>query len=321
MSTHPEPILVVPRSEFEARGIFHGYHPTDARQNVGAYLTSHQDERKITEYISRDLVENDENYLQIIPYIMITCGLDIFAYTRGKKGGETRLHDQLSVGVGGHIEGDDGVDPFNAYIQGALREIREETGLDLEAGHLEGTVLGMLHDENTPVGRVHLGILHAINISPSQAARVIELAEDTKVDPFFTNLMDLSKDLVYFNNLEPWSQWAVTRIVEIMKTTKPWEDEGVKERFRYLALAGAELARASCELLMQEEPKHWMIALENVEAAIGGVSCMLSALAVNKDIDLKQVTIKEREFYATAKENAKHQDWIKQDASMARRGN
>lgn len=321
MSTHPEPILVIPRSEFESRGVFHGYHPTDTKQNVGAYLSNHPDENNITRFIPRDDVEEDENYLQIIPYIMFTCGPDIFLYTRGKKSGEVRLHDQLSIGVGGHVEGEDGWSPFNAYIDGALREIKEEVGLELHASKLEGTVLGMLHDEETPVGRVHLGVLHVVNVSPVEANRMIQLAEETKVDPCFTNLFELAGDIHTFNKLEPWSQWALTKLLEVIKTSVPWEDHGVLERFRYVALAGAELARSASELLLQSDAKRWMIALENVEAAIGGVSCMLSALGVNKDIDFKQVSIKEREFYEQAKSTAKHQDWTKQDAVVARRGN
>jgi predicted NUDIX family phosphoesterase len=317
---HPELILVIPRSEFEARGAFHGFHPTDAQQNAGAYLTNDPDEKRITKWIPRDYAETDEDYLQIIPYIMLVSGQDVFMYSRNKKSGEARLHDKLSIGVGGHVEGEEHHHPFGAYIDNTLREIQEEVGLELHSSILEGTVLGLLHDSMTEVGRVHLGVLHAIHISPSQAKTVLENAEDTKTDPVFTNLFDLAGDLERFNALEPWSQWALTRLIEVAKRSKPWENQAALERFRYLALASAELSRASSELLMQHEGKAWMVALENAEAAMGGVSCILSALSINKDIDLRQVAQKEREFYDQIKTTAQHQDWTTQDAGMAGRG-
>ena len=60
-----------------------------------------------TYFVDRDEAELNESLLQVIPYIVIHH-MDTFAtYRRSAKGGENRLHDKFSIGLGGHVNIDD----------------------------------------------------------------------------------------------------------------------------------------------------------------------------------------------------------------------
>ena len=47
-------------------------------------------------FMDRDLAEVDVGFKQLIPYAIIKAGDRILIYTRGKKGGEVKLHAKRS---------------------------------------------------------------------------------------------------------------------------------------------------------------------------------------------------------------------------------
>lgn len=110
----------------------------------------------------RSELEIDESFRQLIPYIVLVRGTDVVCYRRTTSGGEQRLHGLLSIGVGGHIELDDVVvqgeqiDLKRTLQAAAQREIVEEVG-DIRV--LDRRWVGLLVDDGSPVGRVHLGIV------------------------------------------------------------------------------------------------------------------------------------------------------------------
>lgn len=87
-----------------------------------------------TQLHDRAYCETDESLLQLLPYIVVYQGEEIFMYRRGKGGGELRLHDQLSIGVGGHVDSETDLYKDNKpmllkHLQDeASREIEEELG-------------------------------------------------------------------------------------------------------------------------------------------------------------------------------------------------
>ena len=113
-------------------------------------------------WLPRDQAEQDENFLQIIPYAVIThaCG-DIWCYRR--TGGDARLTDRHSCGVGGHVDRADERDNIASTIITALRrEVAEELGFHLPASELLFP-LGWIHESRTPIGRVHLGLVFELS--------------------------------------------------------------------------------------------------------------------------------------------------------------
>jgi predicted NUDIX family phosphoesterase len=113
-------------------------------------------------------VETDPEFKQLIPY-MIFCHTDsagnvsVFQYIRGKGMGESRLHQKRSIGIGGHIAAEDQTQrSSDVYREGMLRELHEEVIL-----HTTFTerCIGLINDDSTEVGRVHLGIVHRLDVA------------------------------------------------------------------------------------------------------------------------------------------------------------
>ena len=54
-------------------------------------------------FVEREYAERTPTLKQIIPYTLVTRGEEILLLQRTKGGGEARLHNKLSIGVGGHV--------------------------------------------------------------------------------------------------------------------------------------------------------------------------------------------------------------------------
>ncbi|MBX6314125.1 MAG: phosphoesterase, partial [Isosphaeraceae bacterium] len=143
-------------------------------------------------------VETDPSCKQIIPYVVFRCGDAVFCYTRGTSQGEARLHRKRSLGVGGHVDEADaeGRPTLEAYEMALRREIAEE----VEVGS-PGTIrrVGLINDDATPVGQVHLGVVHVYDLErPAVVPREAGLAEGE-----FVRLADLD---LRRGDFESWSQ-------------------------------------------------------------------------------------------------------------------
>ena len=154
-------------------------------------------------FMDRAAAEEDPSHKQVIPYCIFRCGSRILHYTRGKAGGESRLHAKISVGVGGHVNPIDmgeGRTGAGAYHAAVTREIEEE--LDLPGTHSH-RIIALLNDESNLVGQVHLGIVHLVDL-PSEE---VSSREDALTDLGFSELSYLLGD--GYERLETWSQFCI----------------------------------------------------------------------------------------------------------------
>lgn len=153
-------------------------------------------------FIVRDLAERDEQYKQLIPYVVLRHGNEVFSYVRGKKSSETRLLAMRSIGVGGHIEPVDQSlfsSDRDMYLEAARREVNEEVKLDtMYSEH----VVALINDDSTEVGKVHLGIMHIWDVAEPKVTKREGLI--TQAD--FVHIDELKKNL---DELETWSQIAL----------------------------------------------------------------------------------------------------------------
>lgn len=157
-----------------------------------------------TSFMDRDKAEVDPTFKQIIPYICIqNVQGKYLVYRRTKKGGESRLHAKLSIGVGGHINPNDGKG-WSAYEQGFWRELEEETYLARPYVKFDASksIVGMIYDSAADVGRVHLGICHVVKTESEDLQLRDEALE--KVGWYS------SRQLRETDNLEGWSQIVVS---------------------------------------------------------------------------------------------------------------
>jgi predicted NUDIX family phosphoesterase len=191
-----EEVLVVPGEVLFQNGEWFGL--TTDLQSFHAILN---DPRSL-EYRPRSEVEIDPSVKQLIPYAILKRGDEVFAYRRGKAGGENRLHDLWSIGVGGHISREDGDAGTKAYDAGFLRELDEEVQITGEYRH---RIVGLLYDPRTPVGSVHVGVVHVVDVVGEVASRDPSLAEAR-----FRSLAEVARES---NRLETWSQFVIEPLV------------------------------------------------------------------------------------------------------------
>ena len=192
-------ILVVPAEELDRLGRFQGFCGEPER-----YL-----ERLLAPGVAtfrpRPEMEVDPSFKQIIPYVVFRCGDLVFRYTRGKTQGEARLHAKWSIGVGGHVdEADaDGQATRSAYEIALRRELDEEVAI-ASPGTLR--LIGMINDDSSPVGQVHLGVVHVYDLErPGVSPREEGLAEAG-----FASLDSLTEAA---DRLETWSRFALQFLV------------------------------------------------------------------------------------------------------------
>jgi predicted NUDIX family phosphoesterase len=198
-----EEVLVVRRALLEEMGMFHGI-LTEQIDPVIAALLDPQNHF----FMDRAEAEEDPTHKQLIPYCVFRCGDRILHYTRGKAGGESRLHAKISVGVGGHINpidtGDGRVGP-EAYFAAVSRELDEEL---LIGSKRTSRIIALLNDDSNPVGQVHLGIVHLVDLDTEDVAS----REDALTELEFSSLAELRGEK--FERLETWSQHCIAHLAE-----------------------------------------------------------------------------------------------------------
>jgi predicted NUDIX family phosphoesterase len=166
-----ERVLVVPGLQLDRLGRFQGFSPDTEHYLAGLLIPEFMD------YRPRSEVEEDPGFKQIIPYVVFRSGEDVFCYTRGKSQGEARLHRLRSLGVGGHVSEDDarGGRTLDAYEAALRRELDEEVTIG-SPGRIRR--VGLINDDATPVGRVHLGVVHVYDLDhPDVTSREDGLAD------------------------------------------------------------------------------------------------------------------------------------------------
>ena len=196
-----ERVLVVPTSRFHALGHFQGF-SADMNRYLPALL-----EGDDLSYRPRGEMEQDPSFKQLIPYVLFrhvdAAGVvRLFQYTRGGGQGEQRLHAKRSVGVGGHISAEDALQRashHDVYREGLLRELAEEVIIDAP---YEETCVGLINDDETPVGQVHLGVVHLCDVEhPAVAPREEDILE--------AGFRPVAEILAELDRFESWSQIVV----------------------------------------------------------------------------------------------------------------
>ena len=187
--TAVEHVLVVPTLLFHEIGHFQGF-----CDRPEPYLNILLDP-SYTSFRPRPQMEQDPSFKQLIPYCLFRVGDQLFHYKRGKLQGEGRLHSKRSIGIGGHISSED-QHAASVYREAMRREIQEEVFLD---SPFTETCIGLINDDLTEVGRVHLGIVHLFEL---EAPKVLP-REESILESGFAQLSQLVSERDQF---ETWSQ-------------------------------------------------------------------------------------------------------------------
>ena len=191
-----EHVLVVPTSLFHEVGHFQGF-----QANIDPYLSTLLDPA-YTSYRPRNEMEQDPSFKQLIPYCIFMCNGEVFSYRRGKGQGEARLHSKRSVGIGGHISSIDQHAP-SVYREAMRREIEEEVFLE---SNFREKCIGLINDDLTEVGKVHLGIVHLFEIDEAK----VRAREESIHDAGFAKPSEL---ILQRDQFETWSQICLDHLI------------------------------------------------------------------------------------------------------------
>jgi len=196
MTRNDEQVLAIPTQRLGDAGMFHGL-----CRDVERYAAVLLDPAHFV-FLPRSLAEDDPNFKQLIPYVVMKYRDQVFCYTRGQGAGEKRLRALRSVGIGGHINPIDHAANEHPFRIGMLREVEEEVILDTT---FRETCLGFINDDSTPVGQVHLGIVHLFELE----APNIQRRESELTDAGLTPLAELTRNIDTF---ETWSQFVLKEL-------------------------------------------------------------------------------------------------------------
>ena len=159
-------------------------------------------------FLPRPTAEESPEYKQIIPYVSVVRGSEVFATRRLNKGGESRLHGLMSLGVGGHINEIDRTG--GRWLMNCLRrEIEEEVDI-ADFGAL--TLRGLINDNGNDVGSVHLGFFFTLTTTGPVSVR-----ETEKLSGGFVPMDSLSSHL---DEMETWSRIITPELLALWTAGK-----------------------------------------------------------------------------------------------------
>lgn len=188
MPADEELVYAVPRRNlFEAR---HRRRPWRGVLEVEAepYLAR---ARRYGAFRPRRDLEEDPSWKQVIPYLVVRDGARYLLMRRTRAGGDARLFERYTIGVGGHLNPGDG-----DVLAGLRREWREEIAADFEPPF---RFVGLLNDDEDPVGAVHLGFVYAADAG----GRAVAIRETDKLSGDFRAPEEVA---AVTDRMESWSR-------------------------------------------------------------------------------------------------------------------
>ena len=209
VANEKEIIMYVDRSILFGRDHFDGFRSADAVNYLDRILDNYQYGVRGSAESGKGL-EADNSRKQPIAYTVFINPEEgkIFAYERASdktKYAETRLHGQISIGVGGHVRMEDKRENPGNPIRASLdREVhREETQHEgkISAPNLVGYINA---DNARQVDSVHFGLLYVIEIKGNVRPKEAEIKSGQMVT--FNEFRDLMKDPKC--EVEEWSKIA-----------------------------------------------------------------------------------------------------------------
>ena len=111
-------------------------------------------------FVDRQTAESTESYQQIVACSIVRKGEKVLCIRRTKTSNRAALRLRWTVVLGGHVD-DTEADLINPVESCLLRELDEELGIKPLT---IPTLLGVVVDPGTPVGRLHLGILYDVAV-------------------------------------------------------------------------------------------------------------------------------------------------------------
>jgi predicted NUDIX family phosphoesterase len=211
-----EQILVVSRKVLfdDERLAFHGVSPfvdtilDNASEAIEVKRRGHANDPTPAE----NNMEINPEYKQLIPYVTVMKGDNVFVYKRLSGSGESRLVNSMSLGVGGHMNKLGGSLAEEIDIN-ALRELEEElkfthNGAEVYLDTSEINVIGLINGEESEVDKVHLGLVIRIEV-PEEIE--VTVRETDALEGAWMTEEELQEN---YDKFESWSQFLIRPVFE-----------------------------------------------------------------------------------------------------------
>lgn len=155
----------------------------------------------VGKFIYRYDAEGDPTFQQIIPYVILfNPNTNLFyTYKRIEGSGEARLHNQLSLGFGGHIDSSDGTN--EVVFKGLVRELMEEVEHNnIAPAEFIGYIRNMQSETNDHTGLVFL--------------LLVNQAEVRETEKYVGEWMTAEQLEEHYFKFEDWGKHLINYIVE-----------------------------------------------------------------------------------------------------------
>ena len=179
-------------------------------------------------YYRRLDVEENNDYTQILTYVLVTRGDAILSYRRGTYNRtETYLRGAYCVGFGGHVTKAD-LNLFSAETMGvqecASRELMEELHLplpDIERLHSPKSleIIGIINDDSSDVGRRHLAFVMKYEVSGDSYWERPQRGEKAITQLRWISAKDTGQLPLW--NFEYWSQLCLREFAPQLVRARP----------------------------------------------------------------------------------------------------
>jgi predicted NUDIX family phosphoesterase len=204
-------VWVVPRSSLFPEATPNGFLALEADQLEQRFLGPARDEGF---FIERRYAETHPEFKQPIPYVAICQDDKVLCLTRLSTQGEKRLHGKKSIGIGGHINPCDQSDG-DIFANACQRELHEELILPSDTT-LPLIPVGIINDDTSTVGAVHLGLVYSLDASQLN----VSIRETDAMAGEFQTLSDLRSLATQPESpFETWSSFLLTSGVLELQTS------------------------------------------------------------------------------------------------------
>lgn len=220
MKKYDEVILVAPTDKiFQHPETKESFYFQGINTDVDQIALFNENYEKYHSYKRRGDMEEDPTFKQMIPYAVLVSTNDkgneytYFVYKRLSGGGEERLHNQYSLGVGGHMNHIVADNFRENFFENYMRELTEE--LVLEGNQMQDQtpfLVGYINDDQNEVGKVHLG---AVVMSHLPKGLKVEVRETDTLEGMFMTADELRQ---HADQFESWSQFVIKEIDSLTKT-------------------------------------------------------------------------------------------------------